>query len=75
MAMVAAATRLAARLVAIDAAARLTPINAAFYALADTERYLAAPGRLLVAALVAFFREVILPIGRTLGFITVQTLG
>ena len=71
----AGATHVGARAVALDAAARATPINAAFYALADTERLLAPPGRLVVAALGAFYQEVILPLLRTLGFVTMQTLG
>ena len=70
------ALRLGARLVAIDAAARTAnPINAALYGLSDLERYLAGPAKLLVAALGAFYHEVVLPILKTVGFITVQTLG
>ena len=44
------ATRIGARLVAIDAAARQTPINAAFYAVADSEKVLEPVGKLVVGA-------------------------
>ena len=71
----AGATRIGARLVAIDAAARQTPINAAFYAVADSEKVLEPVGKLVVAALAAFLEDVVKPILKTLGFITVQTLG
>jgi hypothetical protein len=43
--------------------------------IADLETYLAAPARLVGAALGAFVDEVVKPILRTLGFITIQTLG
>ena len=66
---------LATRLVAIDAAARCTPINAAFYALSDLERYLETPFKLVLAALGAFVDEVVRPLLRTLGLLTVNTLG
>ena len=67
--------RIGQRLVAIDAAARTTPINAAFYAVSDLERVLAAPVRLIATALTAWWHEVVVPLLKTLGWITVQTLG
>ena len=54
---------------------RLSPVNAAFYWVAELERYLAPVVRLGAASLTAFYYEVIVPIAKTLGFITVQTLG
>ena len=42
---------------------------------AELERYLAPVVRLGAASLTAFYYEVIVPIAKTLGFITVQTLG
>ena len=69
------ALHFASRLVALDAAMRQTPINAALYWVADLERHLAPLVRLGAAALGAFFEEVVMPILKALGFLTVQTLG
>lgn len=63
------------RLVAIDAVARSSPLNVVLYGVADLEKILAAPARFVVTALTAWWYEVVVPLLKTLGWLTVQTLG
>jgi hypothetical protein len=60
---------------AVDAAARAMATLRPLYALADMEERLAPAVRLLAASISAFFHEVVAPLLRTVGFLTVQTLG
>ena len=62
------------RAVALDAAARRSWLVGPLYALAELECKLAGPARFVSLAMVAFVDDVVKPILRTLGFITVQTL-
>ena len=60
---------------AVDSVARAHPVLQTLYAVADLEHFFEAPMRFLYSAMAAFFAEVVVPVLRTLGFITVQTLG
>jgi len=60
---------------AIDSAAHVHPVLRLLYPVADFERVLEAPVRFLSTAMAAFFAEVVMPLLRTLGFVTMQTLG
>lgn len=71
----AVAQHVAAAAVVFDGALRQTAVGSALYALSDVERYLAGSVRLLIAALTAFVHEVVLPIAKAFGTLTMQTLG
>jgi len=59
----------------LEASARATPLLQPLFALCDLERHLLQPSQFVTAALRAFFDEVVAPLLRTLGFLTMQTLG
>ena len=69
------ASRMGGALVALEQAARHAPVLTQLFLLADLERHLVVPAQFVVAALEAFKEEVILPTLKTLGWLTMQTLG
>ena len=62
------------KLTAFDVAARRAMPLRPLYAVSELERCFEAPFRFLLAAMSAFYADVVLPIMRTVGFVTVQTL-
>jgi len=62
------------RAVALDTAARRSWLLGPLYSMAELECVMAGPARFVSLAMVAFVDDVVKPILRTLGFITVQTL-
>ena len=71
----AAVANLGRALVDLDGAARASCLLAPAYFASELERHLAVPGCFAVRALKAWYAEVVLPLLRLLGFVTMQTLG